>query len=654
MFKTRMKSIFGYALWAVVILTALWPHMSSAQVIKQQITDALTKGDTTLAIRILEEDIKLDPSYEYNYYLLGRIYEKQHKPRQAMEQYQISVDKKGKFFEGLYALGLVQLELGLLDGAEKNFRDGLKKSKDMEAEFHNGLGLLHMARGNLNEADKEIRQALLIKPENAEFHTNLGDVNFANKVFPLAISEYERALELDTASTDVYFRWADACLEMKDYNCALEKLRLVLTRDSTHADAWMKAGGIYYKAARSSRDPKEIKDRFIDAIGSYEKYLELSKAKPDSFTGRAYYETAMSYLMIGGYDKSRDYFRSVISIPVEPRDIYFYYGRSFQGGGDTTLLDSAILYYNKHIEWVKAQGEDYESSISNVELYRRLGECYETRKDYFNTITYFRKSLEYDSTDVRLMYGTAVAYNYTGDYVNALIYYMKRINAGVDERFWSIYYNAATSALYLMEKGGVSMNEEEDLGLGEDNPAPAANPLEGVDLARLAAGYLEKIANDHWVYVSSKEDYLKTGLRALNMLGSIYLYQLKDCTNAVKYYQKVLEYDAANAEAYKSLGYGYFSGICPSNYSRALEYLGKAAANLRKAGESECSPQMADIGLWIAQSYQFRAIEKREAKQKEEAKVDFKAAYDGYLQVLKCDPGNNAAKEGRDQVKYEY
>jgi len=644
----------------LVILLAATVYLSvpvSAEELKQPIADALNAGDTTKAINLIEQEIRLDPGYEYNYYILGKISEKRHKYGKALEYYQTAVDKKNNFYEGLYALGLMQLELGQLDEAEKSMQRGLKKSRDMEAWFHNGMGLVYMAKGNLNDADREIRQALIIEPDNARFHINLGDVNFANKVYPLAISEYEKALELDTASTDVYFRWAEACLEMRDYTCALDKLRLVLTKDSTFADAWMKAGGIYYKAARSSRTTEDMKKRFIETIGSYEKFISLSNAEPDSFTGRAYYETAMSYFFIGGYDRAQEYFRKVISIPVEPRDIYFYFARSFQGDPENPQYDSALYYYDKHDTWVEEQGEDYESSVSKAELYRRMGECYQALGNHYSTINFFKKSLEYDPDQPNLLYGVAVAYNYTGDYRNALIYYMKRIEAGMDERYWSIYYNAATSALYLQEKGGVAMTEDEDLGLDEDlEPVETAeeDPLAGIDLAQLAIDYLEKIAVEYWETVQSKERYLPTGIKALGMLASTYLYQKNDCANGVKWYQKVLEYDPNNCEALKSLGYAYYGGICSNNYTLALDYLGRARKCLETTGEQKCSQQMTDVMLWIGQAHQFRAIERTENKQKEEAKADFKAAHDWYEQVLKCDPGNKAATEGKEQVYYEF
>ncbi len=163
----------------------------------------------------------------------------------------------------------------------------------------------------------------------------------------------------------------------------------------------------------------------------------------------------------------------------------------------------------------------------------------------------------------------------------------------------------------------------------------------GVDLPKLAAEYLEKV-------IEFKPDNIK----AMNMLASTYLYQLSECPKAVQYFEKVLVAEPDNCEALKSMGYANFAGLCPKNYTRALEYLNKALSCASKKNNSECSDP--SLLLWIAQTYHFRAVDKREAKQKEESKLDFKAAFDWYNKVKKCDPGNKAASEGIDQVKFEF
>ena len=628
-------------LWPLLMIFLLAiPAILLAQVIKQEITDALASGDTTLAVSLLEKDIKLDPSYGYNYYTLGQIYVRRGKYQEAEKQFQLSFNKDSKLLDGLLALGTVQVKSGKLDEAIKNFNIGLKKSKDIvKAAFYNGLAMAHMAKADLNSADREIRQAIIIDSTNAEYHTSLGDINFQNKVYPLALSEYEKALELDTASLDVYFHMAEAYLELKDYSSALEKLNFVLRRDSTHAEAWMKAGGIYYKAARSARNSEDARQRYRDAIGSYKKYIELTTGKPDSTTGRAYYETAMAYLMIGGYSEAKQYYATVLGIPVEPKDIYFYYGRAFFGSSE---YDSAVVYFNKQSEWVKRQPEGFQSSVSESELNRWMGEASENLKDYQNAVTYYQKSLALDTAQERVLYGLAVSYTYLGDYRSALIYYIKRIALGIDEKLWHIYYNAATSAMYLAEKSAQAPERKEAPKTDSASAAnPVTDPLAGVDFSRLAASYLEKVVG-----------FKPENVKATSMLGSIYLYQLSDCANGVKLYEKVLTMDSENCDALKSLGYAYFGGICQKNYTRALEYLNKALRCTVRKSNSECSD--ANLLTWIAQVYEFRALEKEEARDKAEAKKDYKAAFDWYNKVIKCEPGNKSALDGIDRVKFKY
>ncbi len=662
----KRKHITGLLWISLIALTAL-PLILYSQEIGQEVVDALAVGDTTRAINLLEKDISLDPSYEYNYYTLGLIYLEQKKLDKAETEFANAVEKNSKFWPGVYELGKVKLKRGKIEEAEKLFEQGMKKGKKYKAQFLNGMGLLYIAKGEYDKADTDLRKAIVEEPDNAEYHINLGDANYYMGVYYSATSEYQKALELDTASLGVYFRWAEACIELKDYSCALEKLSVVLQKDSTHADAWFDAGGIYYKAARSSRDIDEIKELYGKTIGSYQKYMELSQAAPDSSNGRAFYETGKSYLMLGGFAEAQENLARILSIPIYPKDIFYYYGRSFHG---INAYDSAIYYYKKHDEWVDEQGPDFSSGISDDELYRRIGECYESlANDYrradppqtdkaseanFNTITYYKKSLEIDSTQDRLLYGVAVAYNYLLDYRNAVIYYMKRIALGIDERQWIIYYNAATSALALAEKGSMAMEDElEDLGLEDEFDVPPANdPLADVDLVDVAIGYLEKIANDHWDYVFSNERYIPVAMRTLSMLGSAYLFQKMDCANGVKYFERVLEIEPENCEALRSLGFAYYGGICPENYTKAIDYLNKALNCNLASGKKRCDD--IDLLLWIGQAYENRAFAKSEAKKKEEAKADYKIADDYYTECLKCDPNNQDCKDGQRRVKWEH
>ena len=604
-----------------------------AQEVKPIIVDALNKGDTALAIDLLNQEIEIDKTYHLNYYTLGMIYFERQEFNKAVEQFETALDKKKKHYESLYYLGMSQLKLGNIDEAEKTFKTGIKKDKKEKHRFEDGMGLVLMEHGKYQDAGKLFRKALVNHGDNPMYHIHLGNANFYQGVPPLAIIEYGKALELDTAGLEVYYHWAEACLEIKDYTCAIEKLKVVLTKDSTHAPSWMRAAGIYFKAARSSNSREERNNRFRETIGAYKRYLELSGAQADSANVRGYFELAMSYSALNGFEDAVDYYNKVLAIPYEPKDIYFNYGKAllltkkYVEGGDMML---------KHLDWVSKQDTDtYKSSIKEYELYKLLGDSYYYRKpkEYFIAIGHYKKSLEFRSDQKRLVQNIALGYNNLKSYAQALEYYEKRIEFGVEEKTAFLYKYAGNCALALANSAG-----EEDEDIDEEEGEEPTETVDPVALYTLAAGHFDK-------YIEFKPQDTATVFNIANT----YFHQLSDCTNGVKYYEMVLTLDPNHCDASKYLGFGYLTGeVCTINYTKALNYLKKAQTCISAKGNG-CE----DIGLilGIAQSYHLRGAGKLENG--DDPKKDYQAAYDWYGKVLKCEPGHTVAKEARDGLEFE-
>ncbi|MFH2049757.1 MAG: tetratricopeptide repeat protein, partial [bacterium] len=608
----------------------------NAEEVKPAIIEALNNGDTASAISLLNNEISVDKAYHYNYYILGMIRYNQDRLEEARDLFLTALDKKKNHLESKYQLGLCYIKLGNLDAALEQMTEGRKKARNgMKNIFENGYGLVMLAKQNYTEADLAFRQAIVGDSTIAEYHINLGDANFYSGVPYLAMMEYEKALQLDTAGLEVYFHWAEACLEAKDYTCAIEKLRTVLTKDSTHAPAWMRAGEIYFKAGLSSRTREERNERFKETIGSYKRFLELTNAIPDSSNVRVFFGLAMAYANLYGYEDAVKYFDAVLSIPYEARDIYFNYGKALWGIKDYEKSTEMLL---KHIEWVKKQGADYDSRISDVELYQLLGDDYFYRdpKDYSTAIGYYKKSLEKNPDQNRILQNVAVGYHSLQSYAQAIEYYDKRIEAGVDSSNMNIIKNAAYCALNLANQAGEGGDEEFVDEEGE--AAPPANPDE---LYRKTVDYMTQYLQ-----------YDPSDSKALMMVANTNLYQLGNCEEGVKYFQQLLTIEPDNCDAKKSLGYAYFGGVCNKNYSKALGYL-VDAYNCIKADANGGPCSDVPLVLWVAQCYHLRAADK--SKEKEgSGEDDFREAYDWYGKVLKCDPNHAEAKKNRDEIKFEF
>ena len=606
---------------------------ANSQEVKLAISDALAAGDTVLAISLLEKEIGIDKAYHMNYYMLGRIYFERGQYVEAKEQFRTAQEKKSKHYESLYYLGLTHLNLNELADAKQVMEKGRKKDRKHTDWFDDGYGLVMMAQENYPEADRAFRRAISEDSSVADYHIHLGDANFYQGIPSLAVAEYEIALQMDTASTEVYFHYAQACLEMKDYACAMEKLRVVLTKDSTYAPAWMRAGSIYFKAALSSRSRSERTNRFKDVIGAYRKYFELASVTADSSTVRPYFELAMAYVNVNGFEEATKLFEDVLAIPYEPRDIYFYYGKSLWGTRDYVKSGDMLA---RHLEWVEAQEGDNPSRVNDVELYQLLGDSYYYRKpnDFASAIKYYTKSIALEPQQKRLLQNIAVAYHSMKSYRQAIEFYSRRIELGIDSTSASIYRNAGYCALNIAnnEGGGDDMDLEEEEEDVEAAPAEDAD----VNYYQVAADFMEKYL-----------EYASNDARVLMMMGNTYLFQLADCANGVKYFEQLLAVEPTNCDAKKALGYAYFGGVCTKSYTRALRYLSDAYSCVTNAGDA-CSD--GDLILWIAQCYHLRAADKDKA----EAKDDFRNANEWYHKGKKCDPANTAFDEGIKQTQFEF
>ena len=74
-----------------------------------------------------------------------------------------------------FALGVMRMELGELDQANKLFTALTQDFPDI-AEPYNNLAVIQAARGELTQAQNSLEQALALQPAHAQALENLGDV----------------------------------------------------------------------------------------------------------------------------------------------------------------------------------------------------------------------------------------------------------------------------------------------------------------------------------------------------------------------------------------------------------------------------------------------------------------------------------------------
>ncbi len=591
--------LLGMLLWLLAGLVM----SAAAYDLPVEITNALSRHDTTAVLGQIDAAIKIDPTYAPYFLIKGQIYYARGKYPEALAQFEEAVKKKPKLDEAAYYQGLVLLEQGKLTEAEKIFDEGIKKAKEQKARFHNGMGLLLIKRQEYAKADVEFRKAIQVGPDQAEFHANLGDANYYAKIYPLAISEYNSVIGMDTTFLDVYFRLARAYVAQNQYNEAVDQLRIVLTRDSLYTNAWQEIGKLYTLAGLSARDAETKEQRFKEAIGSYRRYLELSR---DSADGEVFFNLGRAYFNLGGYPQADTAFQRVLSLGNTPANINLYLGRTKIGEEKYT---EGIELLQRHLEQLRAKDPGYVFTGEDADIFRRMADGYKAMQDYANAADNYAKAFALDSTNPRVAVDAALAFHQLKNYPEALKYYEKRIALGPDA--WNMFLNAAYCTLAL-----------------EDYPK--------------SAEYLKRV-----IALDSMN------VKALTLLSNTYLYQMQNCDEGIAWTKKLLEIDSTNCDAIKGLGFAYFSdNICQPDYLKAISYFTRALSCYRAAGSDNCSH--SDLLLFIAQADQMYGIKMDEVGNKPEKKKYMKEAFDGYKLVLKCDPGNASAQKGKKDTEFEF
>ena len=199
------------------------------------------------------------------------------------DSYSLWVDtviKMPESFRGHNNLGVVYEKQGRLDEAIKEYRMTLSL-KPGYAEAHNNLGVVYAKQGQIDEAIKEFRTALSLKPGYAEAYNNLGIVYKKQGRLDEAIKEFRTALSLKPGYAEAHNNLGNVYEKEGQIDKAIEEYRMALSIKPDYVDAHNNLGIVYKKQGRL--------DEAID------KFLTVLKLNPDDPI--THYNLAWTYNM---------------------------------------------------------------------------------------------------------------------------------------------------------------------------------------------------------------------------------------------------------------------------------------------------------------------------------------------------------------------
>jgi tetratricopeptide (TPR) repeat protein len=158
--------------------------------------DLADLGRNAEAIPLLEEMIRLQPSFYTAYYVLGRTQAAQGDAAPAIRNFTEALRRNPNYADALYGRGTLYVTMGNDPAAEPDLRAALNcgLSAERRPVAHNYLGVVLGRRGDARAAAEEFQQALRFRPDMADAQRNLAIALVTQGRVPEAIAQLERAL----------------------------------------------------------------------------------------------------------------------------------------------------------------------------------------------------------------------------------------------------------------------------------------------------------------------------------------------------------------------------------------------------------------------------------------------------------------------------
>jgi Flp pilus assembly protein TadD len=172
------------------------PEFTDAQVALNEGLKQLDENSTAKAIEALRQAVKLNPDLGEAHFQLGIAYALLEKEQGQMTETAEPTPtptpvKKGKIVEPAKTDAEKSFE-----SAVKAYEKHLKKNEEDDLAYFN-LGLAYNKLNDDPKAEKALREAVKLKPDNTEYQTQLGEILIKLAQYDEAIRALKKALEID-------------------------------------------------------------------------------------------------------------------------------------------------------------------------------------------------------------------------------------------------------------------------------------------------------------------------------------------------------------------------------------------------------------------------------------------------------------------------
>jgi tetratricopeptide (TPR) repeat protein len=267
---------------------------------------------------------------------------------------------------------------GLLDEAIAEHREAIRLKKDF-ATAHSNLGNALRDKGRLDEAIAECQEAIRLKKDYVEAHDNLGAALHAKGLLDEAIAEHREAIRLKKDYANAHYNLGVTLSEKGRLDEAIAEYQEAIRLKKDFAKAHNNLGNALCE-----------KGRLDEAIAEYQEAIRLKKdsAEPHDNLGNTLH-------VKGLLDEAIAEHREAIRLKKDFADAHYNLGGALS---DKDRLDEAIAEYQEAIRLKK----DYAEAHCN------LGLALERKGQFAEALVYLRRGHELGSKNPRWRYPSAL------------------------------------------------------------------------------------------------------------------------------------------------------------------------------------------------------------------------------------------------------
>lgn len=516
------------AKYIIVLLLILQSYSSSAQINRQYVyyvgQELIVEEKYKSAIDVLNVLLRADTASVDAYFLRGIAKYNLGDLIGADKDFSLAIELNSVFTMAYHYRAITRSFIGNYDDALTDFDKAIDIRPDQDGVYYS-RGVTYFLSQQFEKAIQDFNHFLRRKPNSVDAYVNRGTCYLMLKDTTNAFNNYDRAAKINYYDPTGFLRRGMLYLQMQEYDKAYEDLTKSISLDSTSVPAYFNRALVH----ASSNRP-------MNAIADFSKIILL-----DSTNSLTYFNRALLRTKIGDYNKAMDDYNKVAFY--SPGNVLVYFNRGLLND-QLGNIEDAELDFTKAIELYPDFANAY---LSRSGIKYKMGDMQGSKSDHDIAN---KKIQEYK---MKLSDSTFSSYADTSKMFNSLLSFdvdfgnkeFENVNnTNLDVKIEPMYrYTSATEPDAILQKAMYRTNSLDK--------QKAALKDYGLLLASLKEQHSDETLKELNSNLSKR--LLKDSENeVLNFAKGAVDHALKQYTNAIKHYNKVIQKSPDNPFYYMS------------------------------------------------------------------------------------------------------